>query len=68
MALFEMSCTSVSESPTDFLAQYRLIRALELKLEKLEYGSAFAVLKDHPDVLNVCGDPLITTNQVRIIE
>jgi hypothetical protein len=28
----------------------------------------FAVLKDHPDVLNVCGDPLITTNQVRIIE
>jgi hypothetical protein len=30
----------MSENSADFLAQYRLIRALELKLEKLEYGLA----------------------------
>jgi len=30
----------MSEPPTDFLAQQRLIRALELKLEKLEHGLA----------------------------
>ena len=47
---------------------------LELEVSTLQVrrtediASAFAVLKDHPDVLNVCGDPLITTNQVRIIE
>jgi len=32
-------CTSMGET-TDFLAQYRLIRALELNLEKLEHGLA----------------------------
>jgi hypothetical protein len=36
----------MSESPTDFLAQYLLIRALELKLEKLEYGLAMPLDKD----------------------
>jgi hypothetical protein len=30
----------MSESSTDFLAQYLLIRALELKLERLEHGLA----------------------------
>jgi hypothetical protein len=33
-----------------------------------DIAPAFAVLKDHPNVLNVCGDPLITTNLVRVIE
>ena len=35
----------MSESSTDFLAQYRLIRALELKLEKLEHGLAMPLDK-----------------------
>jgi len=30
----------MSETSTDFLAQHRLIRALELNLEKLEHGLA----------------------------
>ena len=33
-----------------------------------DIAPAFAVLKDHPNVLNVCGDSLLTTNQVRVIE
>ena len=47
---------------------------LELEVSTLQVrrtediASAFAVLKDHPNVLNVCGDPLITTNLVRVIE
>ena len=46
---------------------------LELEVSTLQVrrtediAPAFAVLKDHPDMPNVC-DPLITTNQVRIIE
>ena len=36
----------MSESFNAFLAQYRLIRALELKLEKLEYGLAMPLDKD----------------------
>ena len=36
----------MSESFNAFLAQYRLIRALELKLEKLEYGLAMPRDKD----------------------
>jgi hypothetical protein len=36
----------MSESPTDFVAQYRLVRALELKLEKLEYGLAMPLDTD----------------------
>jgi len=41
----------MSDSSTDFLAQYRLIRALELKLEKLEYGLAMAAgpIRDRAD-------------------